>query len=176
MLTSISNTEPAAARASTKENPRYGVTDGYGSTTLYSYPFYRQMQQKNAVFSNVAAIYGTEQRVHGTIDGRDDVEEMHAHLVSGTYFPALGVQPALGRALTDEDDNTEGDHPVVVVSYACWKRALAGDPAVLNRKIKLGTTVFNIVGVAPPEFFGTKVGEAPDIWVPLSMMKSVPCL
>jgi predicted permease len=156
------------------EGDDYGVTDSYGSTTLYSYPFYRQMQQKNAVFSDVAAICSTEKPVHGTIDGRDDVEEMHIALVSGTYFPTLGVQPALGRALTDEDDNTEGDHPVAVVSYAWWKRALAGDPAVLNRKIKLGTTIFNIVGVAPPEFFGTKVGEAPDIWVPLSMMNSVP--
>ena len=80
----------------------------------------------------------------------------------------------MGRVLTDADDNSEGDHPVAVVSYAWWKRALARDPAVLNRKLKLGDTIFNIVGVAPPEFFGTKVGEAPDIWVPTSMMKWVP--
>jgi predicted permease len=132
------------------------------------------MQQKNTVFSDVAAILSMQNLVHGTIDGRDEVEEMHVQLVSGTYFPTLGVQPALGRALTDEDDNSEGDHPVAVVSYAWWNRVLAGDPAVLNRKIKLGTTIFNIVGVAPPEFFGTNVGEAPDIWAPLSMMKSVP--
>jgi predicted permease len=151
-----------------------GETDDYGSTTLYSYPFYRQIQQKNAVFSDVAAISSTQNRVHGTIEGRDNVEEMRVQLVSGTYFPTLGVQPFIGRALSDDDDNSEGDHPVVVVSYAWWKRVLAGDPAVLNRKIKLGTTLFSIVGVAPAEFFGTKVGEAPDIWVPTSMMKSVP--
>jgi predicted permease len=99
---------------------------------------------------------------------------MKVQLVSGRYFQMLGVQPTIGRALTDEDDNSEGDHSVVVVSYAWWKRVLASDPAVLNRRIRLGTTMFNIVGVAPPEFFGTKVGEAPDIWVPMSMMKSVP--
>jgi predicted permease len=151
-----------------------GETDDYGSTTWYSYPFYRQIQQKNAVFSNVAAISSTQNRVHGTIDGRDDVEEMRVQLVSGTYFSTLGVQPFIGRALSDDDDNSEGDHPVVVVSYAWWKRVLAGDPVVLNRKIKLGTTLFSIVGVAPAEFFGTKVGEAPDLWVPTSMMKSVP--
>ena len=156
------------------EGDEYGVTDRYGSTTLYSYPFYRQMQQKNAVFSDVAAILSMLSRVHGTIDGRDEVEEMYVQLVSGTYFPTLGVQPAIGRLLTDEDDNTEGDHPVAVISYAWWKRALASDPAVLNRKIKLGTTIFNIVGVAPPEFFGTKVGEAPDIWIPTSMMNTAP--
>jgi predicted permease len=156
------------------EGDENGITDRYGSTTLYSYPFYRQMQQKNAVFSDVAAIFSMSNIVHGTVDSRDDVEEMSVQLVSGTYFSVLGVQPALGRTLTDEDDNTEGDHPVAVISYAWWKRGLAGDPAALNRKIKLGTTIFNIVGVAPPEFFGTKVGEAPEIWVPLSMMKSVP--
>src|SRR5258705_126072 len=156
------------------EGDENGMTDRYGSTTLYSYPFYRQMQQKNAVFSDVAAILSMLNRVHGTIDGRDEVEEMYVQLVSGTYVRALGVEPVLGRALTDEDDKTEGDHPVAVVSYAWWKRGLAGDPAVLNRKIKLGTTLFNIVGVAPPEFFGTKVGEAPEIWVPISMMKFVP--
>ncbi len=156
------------------EGDENGITDRYGSTTLYSYPFYRQIQKKNAVFSDVAAIFSMSNIVHGTVDGRDAVEEMHVQLVSGTYFPMLGVQPALGRTLTDEDDNTEGDHPVAAISYAWWKRGLAGDPAVLNRKIKLGTTIFNIVGVAPPEFFGTKVGEAPEIWVPISMMKSVP--
>src|SRR5260370_28816508 len=108
------------------------------------------------------------------IDGRNESEEMKVQPVSGRYFQMLGVQPTIGRALTDEDDNSEGDHSVVVISYAWWKRVLASDPAVLNRRIRLGTTMFNIVGVAPPEFFGTKVGEAPDIWIPTSMMKFAP--
>jgi predicted permease len=156
------------------EGDEWGITDRLGSTSLYSYPFYRQLQQKNAVFSDVAAIFSLRSKVHGTIDGRDETELMYAQLVSGTYFPTLGVQPVMGRALTDDDDNSEGDHPVAMISYAWWKRGFASDPAVLNRKIKLGTTTYDIVGVAPPEFFGTKVGEAPDIWVPMSMMKSMP--
>jgi predicted permease len=76
--------------------------------------------------------------------------------------------------LTDADDNSEGDHPVAVISQNWWKRSLAQDPAVLDRKLKIGKTIFSIIGVAPSEFFGTKVGEAPDIWIPLSMSQAVP--
>ncbi len=151
-----------------------GISDGFPITQLYSYPFYREMQRKNEVFSDVAAIFSMTNGIHGWVEGHDGTEPMNVQLVSGTYFPTLGVQALMGRALTDEDDNTEGDHPVAVVSYAWWNRALAKDPAVLGKKIKLGDTTFNIVGVAPPEFFGTKVGAAPDIWVPLSMMQQVP--
>ena len=151
-----------------------GISDGFAITELYSYPFYRQMQQKNAVFSDTAAIFSMLNKVHGTVVGRSETEPMAVQLVSGTYFSTLGVRAAIGRMLTDADDNSEGDHPVAVISYSWWKRNLAKDPGVLARKLKLGSTTFSIVGVAPPEFFGTKVGEAPDIWVPLSMMQAVP--
>jgi len=151
-----------------------GTSDAVDQTDLYSYPFYRQLRQKNAVFSDVAAMSSFENQAHGAVDGRSDVEPMNAQLVSGTYFSALGVRPLIGRVLTDSDDNSEGDHPVAVISYSWWQRSLAKDPDVLNRKLKLGFTTFNIVGVAPPEFFGTKVGGAPDMWIPLSMMKAVP--
>lgn len=173
MLRSLPVKQPAQLYMLGEEGES-GITDRYGSTTLYSYPFYRQLQQKNVVFSDVSAIFSMLNGVHGTIDGRNETEEMKVQLVSGTYFPMLGVQAAIGRALTEADDDSEGDHPVAVVSYAWWKRALAADPSVLKRTIKMGKTTFNIIGVAPPEFFGTKVGEAPDMWVPMSMMKSVP--
>ncbi len=151
-----------------------GIFSGLVDTELYSYPFYRQLQQKNSVFSGTAAILSMMNEVHGFVDGRTETEPMKVQLVSGTYFPTLGVQAQIGRVLSDQDDNSEGDHPVAVVSDSWWKRDLARDPAVLDRKLKLGTTIFNIVGVAPPEFFGTAVGQAPDIWVPMSMTKSVP--
>ena len=151
-----------------------GISDGFAITDLYSYPFYRQMQQRNAVFSSTDAIFSMLNQVHGTVVGRSETEPMNVQLVSGTYFSTLGVHAQIGRALTDADDNSEGDHPVAVISNAWWKRSLASDPQVLGRQLKLGSTVFTIVGVAPPEFFGTKVGEAPDLWVPLSMIASVP--
>ena len=151
-----------------------GITDDFARTQLYSYPFYRQMQKENQVFSDTAAIFSMTNDLHGFVEGRNEAEPMSVQLVSGTYFETLGVSALVGRTLNDADDNSEGDHPVAVISYAWWKRSLAQDSNILNRKLKLGTTIYNIVGVTPPEFFGTMVGAAPDMWVPLSMVKEVP--
>ena len=151
-----------------------GITDDFARTQLYSYPFYQRMRGDNHVFSDTAAICSMTNGVHGYVDGRNESEPMNVQLVSGTYFGTLGVSAFIGRTLNDGDDDSEGDHPVAVISYAWWKRSLARDPHVLDRKLRLGATTYNIIGVAPPEFFGTKVGEAPDMWVPLSMIEAVP--
>jgi predicted permease len=156
------------------EHLRDGISANFAETDLYSYPVFRQMQQRNQVFLSVAAIFSMTNDVHGYVSDRTEQEPMNIQLVSGTYFPMLGVHALLGRTLNDEDDNSEGNHPVAVVSYSWWTRSLARDPAVLNQSLRIGTTVFSIVGVTPPEFFGTKVGESPDIWIPLSMGQSVP--
>ncbi len=150
-----------------------GITDSFACTELYSYPFYRQLQRKNEVFSDTAAIMSIMNAVHGFVDERKDTELINVQMISGTYFETLGVGALMGRVLNENDDSSEGDHPVVVISDGFWRRSLSGDPGVLRHKVKLGSTVFTIVGVAPPEFFGTKVGEAPDAWAPLSMLASI---
>jgi predicted permease len=151
-----------------------GISDGFPNRWLYSYPFYREMQKRNHVFSDVAAAFSMVDKVHGFVQGRSEAEPMNVQLVSGTYFPMLGVQPVIGRAISEDDDRAQGGHPVAMVSYAWWTHNLARDPAVLDKKLTLGSTSYSIVGVAPAEFFGTKVGESPDIWIPLSMQKEVP--
>jgi predicted permease len=151
-----------------------GISDGFPNEDLFSYPFYREMQQKNEVFSDLAAIFSMNNRIHGFVEGRSDPEPMNIQLVSGTYFPMLRIHAMVGRTLTDEDDRMKDGSPVAVVSYSWWNRSMAHDSSVLNKKLKIGSTIFTIVGVAPPEFFGTKVGDSPDIWIPLSMQKEVP--
>src|SRR5580658_7956053 len=151
-----------------------GITDGFGHTTLYSYPVYRQMQSRTQVFSDVAALFSMHNDVHGYVGNRAELEPMQVQLVSGTYFQMLGVPALLGRTITEQDDSSEGDHPVAVVGYTFWTRSLARDPDVLSKSLRMGSASFSIVGVAAPEFFGTKVGESPDVWIPLSMMKAVP--
>jgi predicted permease len=173
MLRSLPVKEPAQLVLLGKGNAS-GKTDDFARTDLYSYPFYRQVQEKNQVFSDTAALCSMTNAVHGFVEGRTESEPMNVKLVSGTYFTTLGVKALVGRTLNDADDNSEGDHPVAVISYAWWKRSLGRDPNVLDRKLRLGTMTYDIIGVAPAEFFGTKVGEAPDMWVPLSMIKEVP--
>jgi predicted permease len=151
-----------------------GITNDFGITGLYSYPFYRELQKRNQVFSETASILSMRSDVHGTVSGRNQAEPMQVQLVSGTYFPLLGVEAIIGRTLTDQDDSTQGNHPVAVVSDSWWKKGLARDPDVLNRTLKIGDTTYSIVGVAPPEFFGTEVGQSPDIWIPMSMVEQVP--
>jgi MacB-like periplasmic core domain len=150
------------------------ISDYFPDRILYSYPFYRQMQKKNAVFSSFAALFSEMSRVHGSVGSRTETEPINVQLVSGTYFSTLGVQAVTGRVLTDEDDGTRDGNPVAVASYRWWSQRLARDPLVLNKKIKIRSTILTIVGVAPQEFFGTKVGESPDLWVPLSMQRELP--
>jgi predicted permease len=151
-----------------------GITDSFACTELYSYPFYREFRSKNGVFSDTAAYYSIPNDVHGFVDDRSEPELIHVQTVSGTYFQTLGVDAQLGRMLGDADDSSEGDHPVVVISDSFWKRDLGRDPGVLHHTIKLGDVVYQIVGVTPAEFFGTKVGERPDVWAPLSMAGLIP--
>jgi hypothetical protein len=74
-----------------------GISDGFPNPWLYSYPFYREMRKRNQVFSDVAAAFSMVDRVHGFVENRSEAEPMSIQLVSGTYFPMLGVRPLIGR-------------------------------------------------------------------------------
>ena len=156
-----------------------GMTNSFPnrSTDLFSYPFYQEVRQRNEVFSEVASLLSMSWGVHGTVntDGASgEPEQMDVQLVSGTYFPVLGVNASLGRTFTEADDQTPGGHPVAVVSNAWWQRRLGADLGAVGKTITIDQTVYTIVGVAPKEFFGTTVGHAPDIWVPLAMEPQLP--
>jgi len=141
---------------------------------LFSYPFYLQVQRDNSVFSDVTAISSMPSEVHGTIGEGSEAETILAQLVSGTYFSALGVSPILGRTFREEDDRVPGKSPVVVSSFAWWMRRFGGDPSIVGKKLRIGSTVYTVIRVSPNDFFGTTVGELPDVWVPLSMEELLP--
>jgi MacB-like protein len=91
------------------------------SWQLFSYPFFRDFRQESHVFSDVAAIDSILFSTHGRVAGGTNLEKIDIELVSGTYFNVLGVNPVLGRVLTDADDQTPGAHPVAVGCYSLWQ-------------------------------------------------------
>lgn len=156
-----------------------GATDSFPdeSWDLFSYPFYRRAQQRTDLFSSVGSLLSIPWTVHGFVNTKgqsSDIEQMEVQLVSGSYFPVLGVNAGLGRILNEADDQNVGGHPVAVISYAWWQQRLGGDPSAIGKTITIDDTAYTIVGVAPKDFFGTTVGSAPDLWLPLAMEKQLP--
>src|SRR2546425_9138099 len=95
-----------------------GSTDGFPNrdTTLFSYPMFRELQRNNRVFSDVAAIKSLPLTVHGRVAGALELEKVQIRLVSGSYFPVLGLVPHEGRLFADADDQIPGGHPIAVAS------------------------------------------------------------
>jgi predicted permease len=147
------------------------------STDLFSYAFYRRAEERHDLFSGVASVLSLTWTVHGFVNANQagsEIEKMEVQLVSGNYFRVLGVNASLGRVLSETDDQNPGRHPVAVVSYAWWQRRFGGDPSAIGKTITIDDVAYSIVGVAPKEFFGTTVGTAPDLWVPLAMEEQLP--
>jgi len=143
------------------------------SWQLFSYPFFREFREKNQVYSDVAAISSILFSTHGRVTDGRTLEKIDVELVSGSYFNTLGVKPILGRALNDADDVTPGQHPVAVVSYSWWQRRFGRNPGIMGKAVTFGSTVYTVIGVAPPDFFGVIVGQSPDLWIPLAMQKQI---
>ena len=94
-------------------------------------------------------------------------------LVSGSYFPVLGVQPALGRLLGPADDRTLGESPVVLLSHSYWRTRFGANPAVIDKTMIVNGQTMTIVGVAPQGFDGTTLGARPAVFIPITMRAAV---
>jgi predicted permease len=144
-------------------------SSSYSSITPWSQPMYEGFRDGVPVFSGVLAEWQTG--IH--FRSGDQTESVNADLVSGSYFPVLGLKPALGRLFGPEDDRTPGGHPIVVLGHRFFKSRLGGDPSVLGRTVHVNGHPMTVIGVAPAGFYGTDVGNAIDVYVPLAMQKDV---
>lgn len=131
----------------------------------FSYLNYRDLRDRNDVFSDLLGY-----RILPLSLSHDGVNERRwGYEVTGNYFAALGVQPALGRLLSVEDDRTPGAHPVVVIGHNYWQQSFGGAPDVVGRELIVNGSRFTVIGVTPPGFLGTEIAAASELWFPLAM-------
>jgi macrolide transport system ATP-binding/permease protein len=103
----------------------------------------------------------------------DEPMRAFGELVTPNFLRVLGVGPEAGRDLRDDEGETPGRAPVVMVSHAFWARALNSDPAAIGRTIAINTQPFTIVGVTPQGFHGSIAGMSLDLFLPMTMQKTV---
>ena len=144
----------------------YGGNNGMNAL---SYRMYQDIRDQNQVFDGTMCRY----RLTFTLSFGAQSEVAAGELVSGNYFPLLGVHSAAGRLFTAQDDLRAGEHPYAVLSYAYWQTRFSGDPAVIGRRILANNFPLTIVGVAQPGFDGTEPGLPAQMFVPMAMAASV---
>jgi predicted permease len=144
----------------------------YGSNNgryKISYPMYEDFRDHNQVFSGMFCRYRTSL----SVSSEGKTERVDGELVSGTYFPVLGVGAALGRVFTPEDDKIPGGHPIAVISHRYWLSRFAGSRDVIGKKLLVDGYPLTIVGVSQAGFDGTDPALSPQIRIPIMMEAQV---
>jgi len=132
---------------------------------VFSYAMFRDLENAESAFTGIAA-----HRVLGVnLSYRGQTQNGEGMLVSGSYFPLLGLRPALGRLFGPDDDRNQGGHPIAVLSHGYWEGRLGRNPDVIDQTIIVNGRTLTIIGVAPPGFAGTTLGARPLVFVPITM-------
>jgi predicted permease len=126
---------------------------------------YQAFRDKSSVFSGVFCRSGVD--FNTTYAGQS--ERANGEMVSGNYFDVLGVRPSVGRLFTQEDDRVPGAHAVAVLSYGYWQTRFGGDTSIIGKEILLDARPMTVIGVTPPDFYGTEIAFSPQIRVPMMM-------
>ena len=132
-----------------------------------SYPNYKDIRDRNQSLSDMAVFRFDPM----SLSHNGSNERVWGYLVSANYFDVLGVKPFLGRMFLPEEGLTPNTRPVVVMTYGCWRRRFAANPAIVGSSIHINGHPFTVVGVAPPEFTGTETVFMPEFWVPAMMQE-----
>jgi len=129
----------------------------------FSVALWQQIQQQQKGFSGIGA-WSTE-----TFDlGRGgEAHYVQGMWVSGSFFRTLGIQPVLGRLLTENDDYRGCGLRAVVISYAFWQRSFAGRTDAVGSKLSLDGHPFEVIGITPASFYGLEIGRNFDVAVPV---------
>jgi predicted permease len=167
MLRSLPIERPDELVLVTAEGFQYG--NGWGQGNELSYPRYIDLRDNNQVFAGMFCRFA----FHLDVSSEGSGERVAGELVAGSYFPVLGVTPALGRVFDARDEIAPGANPVVVLSYRFWQDRFRSDASVIGRTLRVNSHPMTIVGVARAGFDGTNLGAATDVFVPITMSQQL---
>jgi putative ABC transport system permease protein len=150
-----------------------GHTESHGGDTpghkhYFSYPMYRDLRDRNTVFTGLLASAPGS----AGVTWNNQSEQINVELVSGNYFQTLGVQAAAGRLLLPSDETAENANPIAVLSFDYWKSHLAEKP-VVGKTLLVNGYPFTIAGVAAPGFHSVAWGTLPGLFVPITMQRVI---
>jgi len=134
-----------------------------------SYPDFLDYRTQGASVADLAA----EVMIPAAIDTENQSDVVWGQVVSANYFDVLQVKPIMGRTFVADEDKTPGASPVVVVSHSLWQRRFGADPNLVGKTVRVNNRPYQIVGVAPESFSGTKFALALDFWIPISMVEEL---
>jgi predicted permease len=140
------------------------------SCATYSADAYEEFRAQSRVYQDVTGYMAFSTADNQRLTGRGESEPATSIELIGNFFDVLGVQPLMGRTFTQEE--SRGDHPVVVLTNSFWRRHFAADPAIVGKSIDLSGSLVTIVGVLPPSFdFGAvfSPGAKVDLFTPLDL-------
>ena len=140
-----------------------------GRQATLSYPDFQYVRDHDRAFVGLIG----SRNVNVSLGSGTRAETIFGEMVTGNYFQELGVRAQLGRTLLPSDEVAPGQHPVVVLSDALWKRYFGGDPDIVGKTIKLNAYPLTVVGVAAPSFHGTIVSFDVEVFVPVMMTPQV---
>jgi len=137
-------------------------------TESCEYPLFERMRAAAKGQAELIAASWVE-RTELTYASDQEMEHAYRQYVSGWMFDTFGMKPVLGRLFQESDDLTPGAHAYAVLSYDYWRRRFGRDPNVLGRTFRMGSHIYQIIGVAPERFSGTEPGTMTDIFIPTMM-------
>ena len=148
-----------------------GYTQGDdGNFSLFSWEAYKNFRAQTPEFVDLAALQAGNAPLGVRRAGsRAPADTRNGEFVSGNFFRTFGVQPWIGRLMTDADD-VEGAPPVAVMSYRIWNEKYAAGSSVVGATYQINGHPFTVIGVAAPGFYGAKLAGwgMPDLWLPLT--------
>ena len=137
-------------------------TGGYPGASWLEY---HDLQRRIPALREIVA----SQVVPLNVGEKGQTERTFGQLVSGNFFSAMGLKPALGRFIRPEEAERSGTEPVLVISYDYWQTRFRGAPEALGQKIRVNDRELVVIGVAPKDFQGTIVPLKFELWAPATM-------